>query len=210
MTRERSTAGIILAAGRSARFGRPKQLAIFRGKPLLQWMLDAALASKLKRLVLVLGYKHRKIVETLGKVCDDPRLGIVVNRQYTEGQSASLKAGLAIVDGTYPSVMFLVADQPMLDAATIDLLLDRFWQSEKDICVPVSGGQRGNPTIFSSRWYPRLLATEGDTGARSIIDANPECIISVGINTPRALFDVDTQKDLDVLKRVDMEKDTGC
>ena len=199
MTRKTPIAGIILAAGMSTRFGRPKQLTRFNGKPLIGRVLDASLNSRLHSLILVLGYKHQAILEAIDRNRRNPRLRIIVNPAYREGQSSSLRAGLLAAKDTFASVMFLVADQPMLDANTINLLLDRFLKSEKDICVPVFQGRRGNPTLFSSRMYGRLLSIRGDTGARSIIDTHPDCVLSVEINTPLALFDIDTPEDLSAL-----------
>ena len=67
MSRKKSTAGIILAAGMSSRFGPPKQLLKLAGKCLLEWVIDASLKSQLGRVYIVLGYKHQVILETLGE-----------------------------------------------------------------------------------------------------------------------------------------------
>ena len=66
--------------------------------------------------------------------------------------------------------MFLLGDQPMVNSATIDYLLERFWDSEKDMCVPVCGGKRGNPTIFSRDFYDTIMNIKGDVGARTLIE----------------------------------------
>ncbi len=200
MTGKKPTAGIILAAGMSTRFGQPKQLVKFREKPLILQVLTAALASQLHTVILVLGYRHRTIADALDGISRDPRLRIVVNHRFREGQSTSLKSGLQMVKDTYPAAMFLVADQPMLDTATIDRLLTCFWGSGKDICVPVFRGRRGNPVIFGRRIYNRIFGIQGDNGARSIIEDNPHCVLRVTVENPAALFDVDTPEDLKVLR----------
>jgi molybdenum cofactor cytidylyltransferase len=199
---KKPTAGIILAAGMSTRFGQPKQLAGFRGKPLILRTLNTVLRSDLHTVVLVLGHRHKAVAAALGKIRENPRLQIVVNHRFREGQSTSLISGVQRVMDRFSSVMFLVADQPMLDTATINRLLGQFWASGKEICVPVCHGRRGNPVIFGDRMYDRILAIQGDTGARSIIDAHPDSVLRVEIDHPLALFDIDTPDDLKALGKM--------
>ena len=144
MAHRKQTAGVILAAGMSQRFGQPKQLSRLENKYLLEWVLDTALASRLAKVVLVLGNEHEKILQALGVKTNLPRLQTVINPRYSEGQSRSLQAGLKMVHQVFYSVMFLLGDQPRLQSGTIDYLLTRFWNSEKNICVPVYRGVRGN------------------------------------------------------------------
>ena len=148
----------------------------------MEWVLDAALKSHLESIVLVLGYKKRKILEALGEKARRPVLQVAVNDKYSEGLSQSLLAGLKTVQKRFPSVMFLLGDQPMVDSRMINHLLDRFWKSDKDICVPTFQGKRGNPTIFSKNLYNQLLGIKGDVGARNIIRVHPECVLHVEMN----------------------------
>jgi molybdenum cofactor cytidylyltransferase len=190
------TAGIILAAGESKRFGQPKQLVKLNGKYLIEWVIDAALNSRLEQVILVLGYEHQKILQALEAKTKLSNLRVVINRQYWEGQSRSLRLGLLKARSVYPSVMFLLADQPKVDSKTIDHLLLQFWQSDKDICVPVHKGQRGNPTIFSQRMYNQLLEIQGDTGARGIIERHPKMLLEAEIEDPALFIDIDREEDL--------------
>lgn len=196
------TAGIILAAGLSTRFGRPKQLIDLCGKPLIQWVLDACLGSRLDKIVVVLGENASQIASNLSARTGDPRLATVINPQYREGMSRSLRAGLESVRQDFPAVMFLLGDQPLVGSALIDRLLERFRESDKDICVPVHAGRRGNPTLFSSKFYPQLLQVSGDRGAREIIQANPEAVLTVEIEDALPFCDIDTEKDLEVLREL--------
>jgi molybdenum cofactor cytidylyltransferase len=191
------TAGIILAGGSSTRFGRPKQLLKLRGKYLLEYVLNTALESKLNHVVLVLGHEHQKILQTLGNCTTHERLQLVINHHYLEGQSRSLKTGLLKIRNTFPAVMFLLGDQPMLDSITIDHLLDKFGHSDKDICVPVCNGKRRNPAIFNRVFFDQLMEIEGDIGARDIIRANPDSVLYVEMNNPLCFVDIDSQKDFE-------------
>ena len=163
---------------------------------MLEWVLDAALASRLATVVLVLGHEHQRILQTLGDKTNLPRVQTVINPRYRDGQGQSLQTGLAFVREAFHSVMFLLGDQPLLRSATIDHLLESFWNSEKDICIPVCCGKRGNPAIFSHALYAELMAIEGDVGARHIITENPARVLSVTIDSPLDFFDIDSNEDL--------------
>ena len=200
MTHQEQTAGVILAGGSSTRFGRPKQLLKLKGKYLLEYVLNAALESKLNHVVLVLGHDHQNILQALGGTTTHKRLQVVINHNYLEGQSGSLQAGLLKIRHTFPAVMFLLGDQPMLDANTIDRILSEFRHSNKDICVPVCNGKRRNPTIFEHSFYDQLMEIRGDIGARNIIQANPERVHFMKMDNPLCFFDIDSQKDFENLQ----------
>jgi molybdenum cofactor cytidylyltransferase len=202
MMKVKPTAGIILAAGASTRFGEPKQLLRLKDKCLLEWVLDAALKSELNKIVLVLGYAHQKILHVLGEKLQHPKLLVAINPQYEKGQSLSLQTGLSKVKEDCPAVMFLLGDQPMLDTATINVLLERFWADEKEICVPIYGGKRKTPTIFRRRLYTQLMDIKGDMGARQLIDDNPDQVLAIEIEDPISFFDVDTRQDFQSLKKM--------
>jgi molybdenum cofactor cytidylyltransferase len=192
---KRPTAGIVLAAGLSARLGRAKQLIDVGGRPMLARVLGAALSSALDAVVLVLGHEADGIRVALVEDLSDPRLRILQNPKYREGMSSSLRVGLLPLTDDFPSVMFLLGDQPFMDARTINLLLERFWSSDKDICIPVCRGRRGNPAVFSRRFYGEILKLTGDRGARDIIRANREQVLQVEIQDSRCFLDIDNEED---------------
>jgi molybdenum cofactor cytidylyltransferase len=202
MPKEKRTAGIILAAGQSTRIDKFKLLIKLEGKYILEWVVDAALESRLAHVILVLGHHFEKIQKALNKKIHHPRIEIVVNPQYTMGLSRSLRSGLLAAKGSFPSVMFLLGDQPMLDAKTINMLLDRFWNSEREICVPVCRGKRGNPTVFSHKYYDQLLQIKGDIGARKVLEKYASHIIHVEVDHPLCFLDADTEVDLKALQNM--------
>jgi molybdenum cofactor cytidylyltransferase len=191
------TAGILLAAGESTRFGKPKQLTTLGGRFLIEWALAAALGSNLDHVVLVLGCEHERIAHCLDSSTAHPKCEILVNPDYRGGQSTSLQAGLLRIRHDFPSVMFLLGDQPLVDAALINLLLKRYAGSEKPICVPTHRGIRGNPTLFGSPFYPEIMKLAGDTGARDIIAAHPTQVLAVEIPDPLVFLDIDRREDVE-------------
>ena len=177
-----------------------EQLLQLNGRCLIEWVLEAAINARLKRIILVLGYAHQKIQQALGKKLTHPKLQLEINPHYEDGQSGSLQIGLSRVSDTYPAVMFLLADQPLVDAVTLNFLLEQFWSTNKHICVPTFAGRMGNPCIFSSHFYPQIMQISGDIGARRIIQANPEHVQEVQIQNPHFFLDVDTPADLEKIK----------
>ena len=195
-------AGIVLAAGMSTRMGKTKQLMNLSGKPLIARVVEAALASELEKVALVLGHEAEKILAALGSLARDQRLTTVVNERYREGMAASLQAGLLQVKDRFPAVMFLLGDQPMVGVDTINLLLRLFRASDRDICVPVYAGVRGNPVCFSNLFYDRIIAIRGDTGAREIINDHPDNVLYVEIENPLCFMDVDSPEDLEQINNL--------
>jgi len=189
-------AGIILAAGMSHRLGRPKQILKIGDAYIINRVVDAALKSDLDNVTLVLGPCRDEIRAILGERLNAPHLRLVHNPDYRRGQSRSLHHGVRAVRSGFPACMFILADQPLLDSATINLLIERFYQSDRGICVPRCHGQRKNPTLFSSRYYNRLLSISGDTGARGIITSQAEDVQFVDVERPDIFLDVDTPEDL--------------
>jgi len=198
------TAGVILAAGRSTRFGtakQPKQLLKLNNTPMVELVLDNALQSRLQRIVLVLGCQYQSILKILGNKAHHPRLQIVVNHSFKKGLSSSLHCGLNAVQRKSEAVMFLLADQPLADAGLINLLLENFQSSDKGICVPVYQEKRGNPTIFRKRYYDKLMMIKGDRGGRRLIKAHIKDVLEVQVGAPTCFWDIDTSGDVEKIER---------
>jgi len=199
MPSKKPTAGIILAAGMSKRFGTPKQLVKIKGSYMIEHVIRASLDSNLHRVFVVLGHRQDKIYQAMAKNIkrfQNSRYEIVSNRHYRQGMSSSVHAGLCSAGNAFGSVMFLLGDQPLVDSRLINLMLNRFYQSDKNICAPLYKGKRGNPTIFSSKFFNLLLRIEGDSGGREIITAHPDDMLSIDTDSPACVYDIDTPDDL--------------
>lgn len=180
--------GVILAAGMGRRMGAVKQLLPLHGRPLLQHVIDAARGSHLAHLTLILGHAHDRILEAI----DARGLEIVVNRDFTAGQSTSVVAGLnhgPEADG----VMFLLGDQPLAGHALIDTLIETFASERPSAVVPVHQGRPGNPVILGRDLAREASALHGDTGARGLL--RNRSVRHVEVDDPALLQDVDTMDD---------------
>lgn len=183
--------GVVLAAGRSRRLGRPKQLLPLAGLPLLGHVLRNAAASSLDEVVLVLGYDAAAIGAAVG----DWGQRTVVNPDHADGQSTSLRAGVAAVDPRAAAAVFLLGDQPGVGPAVIDALIVAFRRDQPPLVIPAYGDQRGNPVLVSRALFPELERVTGDEGARGVVRAHAgeAAIVPVGDGAPPG--DVDTEED---------------
>jgi len=182
--------GVILAAGMGRRMRALKQLLPLQGRPLLQHVIDAARGSDLGHLLLVLGHAHEQILDTI----DAHGMDVLVNPDFAEGQSTSVRAGLAAgpdADG----VMFLLGDQPLVGSPLIDTLIALFRAERPMAVMPVHQGQPGNPAIIGRELMRQAAGLSGDTGARRLLRENRQHVRRLEVDDPLLLRDVDTMDD---------------
>lgn len=179
------------------RMGTAKQLLPFRGQTILECVVDNALASRLQQVIVVLGYQAG-LLEPLLKKKD---VSLVFNPLYQSGQSTSLKAGLETVTDEAEAVLFLLGDQPLITAETINTIINAYETSARaPIVLPVFEGKRGNPVLFSRATFPHLEKLHDDCGARPLFEEYAGQILSVPISDASILFDIDTPADYQRLK----------
>ena len=191
----RKVAGIILAAGASTRMGSLKQLLPVAGKTLVENALNAALESRLDRLVLVLGHRAREIESALGPVRRDPRLTIVHNRHYRKGLSSSLVAGVAEIEGSHDHGMILLGDMPFVEGHVIDLLIAAYLESQLPVGAVKMGEHPVHPVVFRRDLFSELKTLTGDMGARSLLKKYGDQTCFVAPETGYDHRDIDTMED---------------
>ena len=180
---------VILAAGRSLRFGeQEKLLATFHGKPMLAGVLDAVCGvDALLPLAVVHNEPVRALIEARG-------IPTVYNPQPENGISGSIRIGLTkLTEGhDLSACLFAVADQPYLTAASIQSMLTQHRAEPEHILALSYEGRRGNPVLFPRYLFPQLLQLTGDVGGSTIIKANPNRVVLVQAKSVRELYDFDT------------------
>jgi molybdenum cofactor cytidylyltransferase len=181
-------AGVLLAAGRSQRMGQPKLLLPWHGVPLIRFVAQQILHSTLDELIVVSGHR----AEHLRAALDGLALRVVHNDDFLDGQSTSLRAGIAALDPAVAAAVVLLADQPLLQAQTIDDLIAVYRREQSPLVVPRHQGQRGNPVLFDRRLFPELLAISGDQGARAVIKAHEHELRWLDTADGGILLDIDT------------------
>lgn len=188
---------IILAAGLSTRMGRNKLLLPFRGKPILQHVIDLAAALHVGGLVSGVILVSR--AATLAGVRTPPSFRVLENPDPARGKSSSLHLGLAEARGD--GFLFLQGDQPLLDPETVSLILSK--ANPETIVVPVHGGAPSSPVFFPSRFKADLLRARGDKGGPDVRDRHAGARLDVQIPDPAPLWNVNTEKEYQALLRGD-------
>jgi molybdenum cofactor cytidylyltransferase len=194
-------AGVVLAAGASNRLRRPKQLVLWRGKPLVGHAVRAALEGGLSPVVVVVGADEEGVREALR---DEP-VRLIHNPTWQEGQSTSVRAGLGAVGQQADAVVFVLSDTPMVDGRLVAALVREHRLSLTPIVAPQAGGRWANPVLFDRVTFRDLASLYGDMGGRLLFDR----FRMAGIQwDPSILLDVDTAEDLRELERLS-EEGTG-
>ena len=183
------TAAIVLAAGGGVRFRGEthKLLAPFRGRALVTWAVEHALAAGLAETFVVTGAVDLAEVLPAG-------VHVVANPNWAEGQATSLQAGLeaarAAGNANHAAAVVGLGDQPLV---TPDA-----WRAvaaaPAAIAVATYAGRRGNP-VRLDRTVWDLLPSTGDAGARILMADRPELVVEVACSGDPA--DVDTEEDLE-------------
>lgn len=184
---------VVLGAGRSSRFGAPKQLLPFGDTNLLGQVVRNANASDLDRVVVVLG----RASEELRASVDFGRAVVVENTAYGTGCASSLLAGLDAAGEDCEALVLLLGDQPGVRAEFIDLALsewrrERYWAS-----VTSYRGELGHPFVFSRKAFGDLRGLHGDKAVWKLIEAYPERVGKIHIDA-RLPPDVDTPEDYEL------------
>ena len=191
-------AGIILAAGESTRYGSPKQLLDWKGKPFVRQVAETALQAGLWPVVVVTGFHAAEIESVLSGLL----VNIVHNPDYQQGQSTSIKAGIKALPPNVGASVFLLADQPQIPVEVIRALVESHTQELQPIIAPlVLEERRANPVLFDRVTFPDLLKLTGDVGGRAIFDKHR--VEHLSWHDDILLFDVDRPEDYQKLK--DME-----
>lgn len=187
-------AAIILAAGRGTRFGAPastsKVLAEFEGRPLIQHVAEAALASAARPIMAVTGQASAQVEALLQPMA----IACRHNADYAAGMAGSLKLGIAALAPELEGVVILLADMPRVSGALIDRLIARYETAEADVdaVVPACAGRWGNPVLLSRRLFPAIAALRGDDGARGLLRQADRRVLVCDVEDEAIFFDVDT------------------
>jgi molybdenum cofactor cytidylyltransferase len=194
-----NVAAIVLAAGRSTRMGGPnKLLAELSGKKLVRIATEQALASKASEVIVVTGHQ----ADLVERALDGLKVKFVRNGDFARGLASSVKAGIAAVSANADGAVISLGDMPLIDAGLIDRLIEAFAPERGHlISVPVADGRRGNPVLWSRRFFKELMTLDGDIGARHLIARHAEAVTEVPVEGNGAFLDIDTPQALEAARR---------
>lgn len=178
--------------------GETKQLLPWRGKPVLQHVLDRLRRSCVGEIILVLGHDRDRILSAI----DVEGVKVTVNLEYAEGMSGSVRRGAAALHPEANAFFIVLGDQPAVGVEIYDRLAAEFERRypAKTIFIPTCRGRRGHPPLFAARHREDIAEIRGDVGLRAVIEKNPEAVAGVAVETETILEDLDTPEQYELLK----------
>jgi molybdenum cofactor cytidylyltransferase len=192
-------AAVVLAAGRSTRMGpRNKLTEEVGGVPMLRRVVEAALASRARPVVVVTGHQQTEVAASLAGL----DVTFAHNPRYADGLSASLIAGVTALPKTVDAAIIALGDMPGVAAPHFDKLMAAFSPEDgRAICIATHGGKRGNPVLLAASLFQDLLKLTGDSGARQILGQHADLVVEVEMGSDAVLLDVDTPEALEGIRR---------
>jgi CTP:molybdopterin cytidylyltransferase MocA len=185
--------GVVLAAGRSSRMGRPKQLAELAGRPLLEHVLATLAAAPLDGVVVALGAHACRIqaqVDLHGAVP-------FVAPGWREGMGTVLAQTAAAYGPGRDALVVALGDQPLVNAAAVGALVAAWRGGAGPVVSAAYDGRPGHPKLFARPALERLTGLRGDRGARDLLAAHPEWVSAVDVGGSSSDTDIDDEAGLE-------------
>ncbi len=183
-------AAVVLSAGESSRMGRPKALLPIAGETFIGRIVAALKQTQAGRIIVVLGHNSDDLAAAIRPL----GVEILVNTDYKLGQLSSLQVAVRSLQGdeTCDGMLLHLVDHPYIDAALVDRMIARFYESKKAIVVPRWRGKRGHPVLFSRRLFAELLGAPLDQGARAVVNAHGDETLEIDTDAEGIALDIDT------------------
>ena len=186
-------AGIVLAAGRSRRMGRPKAFLQLGGRSFLQRAVAALRDGGCDPVVVVAGPRGDAGADEIALAAAHLGATVARNPDAESPQVASLRAGLGALGETVEAAVVTPVDVPRVEAETVRALAAAFAAGGAPIAQPFDGVRHGHPVLFARSVWPELMADPLPEGARTVIHAHAARRAEVRVRALPA--DVDTPED---------------
>lgn len=184
--------GIVLAAGRSRRMGRPKPFLEMGGESFLSRAVAALLQGGCGEVVVVGG--SEPAARSVAERAASAGARVALNPPGGSEQIDSLRTGLRAA-GAARAVVVLPVDVPISDPAPVAALIRGFEMTAAPVVVPIHAGRRGHPVLFARSVFDDLRSPGLAEGARTVIGMCEAELVEVPVEDPRVLLDVDTPDD---------------
>ena len=187
---------ILLAAGKSERFGKKNKLSeIVNGKPLINNILDTLLEIfDTSELTIIVGHEQ-KIIKNL---INNEEIKILENIDYNSGIGTSISLAVQDLENDIKGVMIIPADMPYINSKDLMNLENKFWEyNGEKVIIPQYNSKTGNPVILPRIYFDTLKNLKDDFGAKSLIAKKDIITFKTGFGT---ILDIDTSDELDKAK----------
>ena len=186
---------VLLAAGKSERMGRFKQLLPIDGKTFVEACVDNLLASRAGEVIVVTGYNQAAVRAILLH----RSVRIVDNPDYEIGMGSSVIRGVECVASESTGVLIALADQPLIDARVLNQVISEYEDKSPLILIPTYMGKKGHPIIVSPALKHEITTMDPRVGLRQVTDAHAGSIMLIEVGSDSVLVDFDCPEDLALL-----------
>jgi len=182
---------IILAAGASTRMKRQKLLLPFGDKSIIETVIDNAMFSVDKNILVVLGANKEEIISRIGnrpvKSC--------VNKNFTDGMLSSIIVGFKALPKDASAALIFLGDQPQIPQNAAKNVIEAWKKNNKGIIIPTYKGRRGHPSLIETRYIPEIENLNPEKGLRSLFRKFENDVLNVECNFAEILRDIDTPEE---------------
>lgn len=191
--------GIVLAAGRSLRMGRPKALLKIGAETFLERAISTLSTGGCAPVLVVTGPEDLPEPASIARAARASGAEVCVNPAQDSEQIDSLRAALSALPHETLAAVVLPVDVPVSGSATVSAVIGRFTDSAAPLVVPTFAGHRGHPILIGGDLFPEILLGDLPEGVRSLIRLHETELGEVHVEDPAVLFDVDTPWDYEEL-----------
>lgn len=190
---------VILAAGESLRMGSPKALLKIHDDTFLEYLLKNINQAEINNTIVVLGCDTEKILNSIDKekIEKEFKVKFLINENYKSGQLSSIHQAIKHIQNDADAMMLFPVDRPLISSGLIKHLIKVFSENNYPIVLPVFGGKRGHPVIFSSTLFKEILNAPLDIGARAVVWKHEGDILEVQTDENGVVINIDTPDDYD-------------
>ena len=184
----RFISAVLTAAGLSSRMGKPKPLLPWQGKTLVESQIDTLLEAGASEVIVVLGHRAMEVAPYVNgdTVCP------VVNSQYRDGRTSSIKTGLDAVSPKARDIVLMAVDQPRTPQVVSRVIREHL-QADALLTSPRYRGRGGHPLVFSASLLPELSRiSEENQGLREVFERHRSEITQVHFDDPSIRLDLNT------------------
>jgi molybdenum cofactor cytidylyltransferase len=185
-----STVALLMAAGFSHRMGSPKALLPWQSTTLIEYQIAMLEEVGVDLIIVVLGHQAKQVQASVEA---KDNISWVVNQNYSQGKTTSIKAGVhSLKPHRFSNLLLLNVDQPR-STETLRYLLDKHHAGNLAITLPSYQGSGGHPIIIDSKLHDELCMIDEETlGLKALVRRHKNDVQRVEMNTPEVLLDLNT------------------
>ena len=185
--------GILLAAGQSKRLKNENKLfKIFKNKPLIQHSLNAVQNSKIKKIIIVLGYQYKEVKKKIKK---NKKIIFAHNKNYKNGMSSSIKAGLKKISKKDKGFIILQSDMPFVKTSDINKIYNSIIRKKYLVHALKYKNRIGNPIGFDISFLNKIKKIKGNIGAKYIVKRLKNSTNYIKVSSEKVFKDFDKASD---------------